>query len=683
MIKPGQASFRSADTVLALGLVGLLCVLLVPLPPMLLDILLVVNLSFSILVLLLVLSSERPLDLSTFPTLLLFSSLLRLALNVASTRLILLHGQAGDVIQSFGEFVVGGSVVVGVVVFLILVVIQFVVITKGAGRISEVAARFTLDAMPGKQLAIDADVNAGLITPEDAKHRRAEITREAEFYGAMDGASKFVRGDAIAGIIITAVNILGGVSVAFLAGMDLSQAFKTYTILTVGDGLVSQIPALIVATAGAIIVTKASSETNLADELSQQITDHGRGLQLAAGIVAVLGCIPGLPLLPFLFMAVVMIGLSRLGGPGSEAPPGEEIVNAESAAAQQSEELQRLLRVDQMGIELGYRLLYLVEKTQGGGLLKHISQLRKRFATELGLLVPPIRVTDNVRLPPSGYRIMIQGEGIASGELRPGNFLAMNPGNAEDGLDGEDTREPTFGLPAVWIPEHRRSEADLKGYTIVEPISVLVTHLSEIIRSNAGEILTRDDVKALVEAVREERPAVVDDLIPNQLTYGDVHRTLRSLLAERVSIRNLGTIMEVLSEHAGTTKDPEALAEMVRQRMARSLVEPYLDSQGNLKVVTLDPTLERSLVEVARNQELPEGPGVLRAVVEHLGQEVLQLVSRGQEAVVLVRGEIRTFLRDLMKSIGPRTVVLSYAEAAAAHKVEPIAVVSCATGKEA
>jgi len=668
--------FRNADVGLALAVVGLLCVLLVPLPTWLLDLLLVVNLASSILLLLLVLSSEKPLELSTFPTLLLFGALFRLALNVASTRLILLHGKANHVIQSFGEFVVGGNLVVGIVIFLILIVIQFVVITKGAGRISEVAARFTLDAMPGKQMAIDAELNNGLISPEEAKSRRHEVGREAEFYGAMDGASKFVRGDAVAGLIITAVNLVGGVCVALMQGLDLAGAFKKYSILTVGDGLVSQIPALIVATAGAIIVTKASTEASLADELVHQMTDRQRGLTLIAAIVDALSLAPGLPSAPFLLFGVALYFLSRMRAKPAAAEPLEKTTT--EVAAEQSAELERLLKVDPMGVELGFRLLHLVEKSRSGGLLAHVAQVRKRFASDLGLLVPPIRVTDNVKLAPNGYRILVHGQPVASGELKSGMLLAMNPGAAQGDLAGEPTREPTFGLPALWIAEEQRTDAELKGYTVVEPVSILVTHLSETIREHAGAIVTRDDVKALVESVRKEHPAVVDDLIPNQLTYGDLHRVLRVLLSERVAIKNLADILEILSKHANQTKNPDALAELARRRLARSLVEPYLDEEGTLKVVTLDPVLERSLVEVAKNQETSDGPGVVRTILERVVAEVKRLAERGQEAVVLVRAEARTFLRDLLRSVAPRTVVLSYAEAAAARRVEPVAVVTLA-----
>jgi flagellar biosynthesis protein FlhA len=586
------------------------------------------------------------------------------------------------VIQSFGEFVVGGNLVVGIVIFLILIVIQFVVITKGAGRISEVAARFTLDAMPGKQMAIDAELNNGLITPDEAKSRRREVGREAEFYGAMDGASKFVRGDAVAGLIITAVNLVGGVCVALMQGLDLAGAFKKYSILTVGDGLVSQIPALIVATAGAIIVTKASTEASLADELVHQMTERRRGLTLVAAIIGALGLAPGLPSAPFLLFGVALYLVSRVRAKPAAAEPAEKTTT--EVAAEQSAELERLLKVDPMGVELGFRLLNLVEKSRSGGLLAHVAQVRKRFASDLGLLVPPIRVTDNVKLAPNGYRILVHGQPVANGELKAGMLLAMNPGAAKGDLAGEPTREPTFGLPALWIPEEQRTDAELKGYTVVEPVSILVTHLSETIREHAGAIVTRDDVKALVESVRKEHPAVVDDLIPNQLTYGDLHRVLRVLLAERVSIKNLAGILEVLSEHAGQTKDPDALAELARRRLAPSLVEPYLDEEGTLKVVTLDPALERSLVEVAKNQETNDGPGVVRAILERVVADVKRLAERGQEAVVLVRAEARTFLRDLLRSVAPRTVVLSYAEAAAARKVESAAVVTLAepaTGK--
>ncbi|MBL8840715.1 MAG: flagellar biosynthesis protein FlhA [Planctomycetes bacterium] len=674
---PAAPVFRNADVGLAIGLVGLLMILLVPLPPWLLDLLLVVNLASSILMLLLVLASGKPLELSTFPTLLLFSALFRLALNVASTRLILLHGHAGDVIQSFGEFVVGGNLVVGVVIFLILVVIQFVVITKGAGRISEVAARFTLDAMPGKQMAIDAELNNGSISPEEAKARRSEVSREAEFHGAMDGASKFVRGDAVAGLIITGVNLVGGICVALMRGMDVSQAFKTYSILSIGDGLVAQIPALIVATAGAIIVTKASIESNLGDQLALQVTEQKRGVLMAGVIVGLIGMAPGLPLLPFAVLSAALIALSRMRRAQPEAVD-EGGDAAASAVEEQSVELERLLKIDAMNVELGYRLLHLVEKNKSGGLLSHIAQVRKRFAGEMGVIVPPIRVTDNVKLAAGAYRILVRGQVVAAGELRPGMLLAMNPGKGKPGFPGEATREPTFGLPALWIEEARRTEAELAGYTVVEPVSVLVTHLSESIREQSSLMLTRDDVKTLVENVRKDAPAVVDDLIPNQLSYGDLHRVLRALLAERVSIKNLAAILEVVSEHVGQTKDPDALAELARRRLARTVVEPYLDDSGKLSVVTFDPALERTLVDVARNQESGDGANVVRVALDRILVEVKKLAERGQETVVLVRAEARTFLRDLLKSVAPRAVVLSYAEAAAAKRVEPVAIVSLA-----
>ncbi|MBM4013823.1 MAG: flagellar biosynthesis protein FlhA, partial [Planctomycetes bacterium] len=680
-VTPGGA-FRNADVGLAFGLVGLLMILLVPLPTWLLDLLLVVNLSSSILMLLLVLSSGRALELSTFPTLLLFSALFRLALNVASTRLILLHGAAGDVIQAFGEFVVGGNLVVGIVIFLILIVIQFVVITKGAGRISEVAARFTLDAMPGKQMAIDAELNNGLITPEEAKARRAEVSNEAEFHGAMDGASKFVRGDAIAGLIITAVNLIGGICVGLMRGWDVEQAVHTYSILSIGDGLVSQIPALIVATAGAIIVTKTSSESNLADQLTAQVTGQRRGLQMAGAVVGGIGLMPGLPLLPFALLGAALLLLARRRRPAmAAAAAGAAATGADGAAAsseEQSAEIERLLKVDAMNVELGYRLLHLVEKSRAGGLLAHIAQVRKRFAGEMGIIVPPIRVTDHAKLAPNGYRILVRGQVVASGELEPSSLLAMSPGGAKLDFPGKATREPTFGLPALWIDESRRTDAELAGLTVVEPVSVLVTHLSETIREQAGPLLTRDDVKTLVEAVRKDAPAVVDELIPNQLTYGDLHRVLRALLAERVSIKNLAAILEVVSESVAQTKDPDALAELARRRLARTIVEPFLDDGGTLRVITLDPALERAFVDVAKNQDAGDGATQVKAALDRILAEVRRLIDRGHESIVLVRAEARTFLRDLLKSVAPRVVVLSYAEAAAARKVEPAAVVTLA-----
>ena len=528
----GSAPGARSDLLLPLGVVGLLAVLIVPLPTFLLDCLIALNMSLAVLTLLVVLAARDPMEFSTFPSLLLFTTLLRLALNVASTRLILLNSDAGAVIQSFGDFVVGGDLIVGAVIFIILVVIQFVVITKGAGRISEVAARFTLDAMPGKQMAIDADLNAGLISSEDARERREEVSREAEFYGAMDGAQKFVRGDALAGIIITGVNLLGGMAIALSRGTSLGEAAQTYSLLTVGDGLVSQIPALVIATSGGIIVTKAANDRRLGFEMSTQFITNPQTLAMGSLLVLGAALVPGLPAAPFLVLSAVLFGFFRVAkGARDEADrqalKQEEAVSTDAGPESEVQEIVDLLKVDRLSIEIGYRLIHLVEE---GGLLDHIAMSRKRFATELGIVIPPVRVKDNLELEPSAYRFYVQGEMIASGEIRSGCFLAMDPGTATGKLEGVKTKEPTFGLPAKWIPQDKKDEAELLGYTVVDGVALMITHFTECVRQYAHDILNRDDVKMLVDQVKESSPTLIEELVPDVVSLGDVQRVLRALL---------------------------------------------------------------------------------------------------------------------------------------------------------
>ncbi len=686
---PGPGNQVSRATLfLALGVVAILIILIVPLPPFLLDILISFNIGLSFLIMLVILNISSPLEFHTFPSLLLFTTLLRLSLNVASTRLILLYGNPGTVIKAFGDFVVGGNYVVGMVVFLILVIIQFVVITKGATRISEVAARFTLDAMPGKQMAIDADLNAGLITNEEAIERRDRIQREAEFFGAMDGASKFVRGDAVAGLIITAINIVGGILVGWLnRGLAPLQAMQIYTILTVGDGLVSQIPSLVLSTSAGVLVTKAATKEAMAGEVTRQFTAQPRAILSAAGLLLLLGLIPGLPFPPFAVMSAVLfaiwLGIKKEG----------EEEEAREKAAQEAEEralppggpaptVDEVLQVDRLGIEIGYRLIGLVEPGEGGGLLEQIGNMRRQFASRTGVIVPPIRVKDNIQLQPNSYRILLGGQEVGRGELRAGHYLAMNPGGGDVEIEGIETVEPAFGLPGKWITATNKAQAELSGYTVIDAVSVLVTHLTEILKRHAFELLTRDDVKAMLDAQKKLTPAVVEEVVPGLLTVGQVQKVLASLLKEQVSIRNLGLILEALADGAMETKDLRSLTEEVRRRLARSIVEPFLDEEGTLWAVTLDQTLERTMADavVARGGDLSNlPPGFLGKLVDSAAAELQKAIQSGHEPVLLTRAALRPFLAETLLAAVPGGAVLSYQEAAVARKIESIGTVRLET----
>jgi len=672
---------NASDALLGFFVVGILVVLIVPLPPSILDILITVNISLAILCMLIILSTNEPLELSTFPSTLLFLTLFRLALNVASTRLILSKANAGKVIQAFGDFVVGGDYVVGMVIFLILVVIQFVVITKGSNRISEVAARFTLDALPGKQMSIDADLNTGLITSEDAQERRELITQEADFYGAMDGASKFVRGDAIAALIITGINLAGGVVVGLLNGLEAQEALKKFALLTVGDGLVSQIPALIIATGAGIIVTKASSDERLSSEMTVQFITKPRAIAMSALVLLLFAATPGLPSLPFLIISAGL-GLFYLMIKGN-TKSGEEVTDetkqdATEHTSSESVSLEKILHVDRMGIEIGYRLIYLVDPQKDGRLLEHISILRRKFAAELGLIVPPIRVKDNIQLEPNSYRILISGQQVGCGELMVEQHLAMDSGGAEGKLKGIETTEPTFGLPATWIEESRKQEAEMMGYTVIDAVSVLVTHLSEIIRSQAHEILSREDVHALIEHMKERSPTLMEDLIPNILNISDLQRVLKNLLKEKVTIRNLALIMEALAEHGSRTKDPALLTEEARKRLSRAIVEPHLTGDRTLYALTIDPTVERTLEggHQGDQQSLKVvTPQYLQKVVDGVAEVFQAALKTGKEPVLLVKAPLRRTLADLVMSNIPRLAVLSFNEITDVGKVESLGVV--------
>ncbi|MCB9877677.1 MAG: flagellar biosynthesis protein FlhA [Planctomycetes bacterium] len=664
------------NSVLAIFFLAILAVMLIPMPPLMLDAMLCINITISLMILMAVLNANRPVDFSTYPSVLLFTALFRLALNVSSTRLILLEGNAGDVIRTFGSFVVGGNPLVGIVIFLVLVVIQFIVITKGQNRISEVAARFALDSLPGKQMSIDADLSAGLIGAEEAKARRAALTAEMEFHGAMDGAGKFVRGDAVAGLIITGINIAGGLILGMIyRGMSPGQAFEEYTILTIGDGLVAQIPALLISTSAGILVTKGASGRAIGQEMGDQVVRSSRTLRIVGVILVLLSLLPGMPTL--LFVAIAS-GLVLYAGVVERTQESEDKQQKEAAAEADAPKeggespVEDLLAIDRLGIEIGYRLIGLVEPGQHGGLLDHIRSLRRQFAQALGVVVPPIRVRDNVQLEPNVYRVLLGGQEIARGELRAGQFLAMDPSGAAPPIDGIETIEPAFGLPARWIGEKDKDRAELLGYTVIDAASVLITHLTETLKKVAGELLSRDDVKTLVENLKTQAPAVVEELIPGQLSLGQVQRILSGLLREGVSIRNLQTILEALADAVLETKEPRQLTEHVRARLARTIVEPHLDPAGTLHAVFLDPDLERNLAEaLAGNDGAANLPaGFLGRFVDRTAEALSSMAKDGRDPVLVTRASLRPFLAEAVAGVIPHAAVLSYQETSPAKKVE-------------
>jgi flagellar biosynthesis protein FlhA len=660
---------RHGDLVLGAGVLGILTVLVVPLPAPLLDLLIALNLTLSLLILLVAMSVRRPLEFSVFPSLLLVATLYRLSLNVAATRLILLHGAdgehaAGRVIQGFGQFVVGGNFVVGVVLFLILVVIQFVVITKGAGRIAEVAARFTLDAMPGKQMAIDADLNAGLINDGEARRRRQQVAQEADFYGAMDGASKFVRGDAVAALVVTAINILGGLAIGMIQeGMAAADAVATYTILTVGDGLVAQLPALITSVAAGIVVTRAASDSDLSRDLLTQLMVSARPLAIAGGVLGIISVVPGLPFVPFAAPAALLGTLAwrMRREPAAAASPGPE---PEARAEPVTEQVQGLLAIDPMQLELGFGLLSLVDAGKGGSLLDRIKVLRRQFAAELGFVVPPVRVRDNAALASQQYVVRVRGNEVARGEVHPDRLLAMNPGAAEGDLPGIEVQEPTFGLPARWISPGTKDRALAAGFTVVDPSTVVATHLSEVIRRQAPALLGRQEAQALLDQLKETHPSVVEGLVPGLLTLGVVHRVLQRLLAEGVPVRDLPTVLEVLADVAPSTKDPAVLAEHARAAQAEAVCRPYLGRDGSLRVLLLGPDTEARLTEAlaAGGGEAALDPRLAQPIAAAIARALERAAPFDTRPVLLCPSPLRRHIRHLTERSLPHLGVLSYAE---------------------
>ncbi|MCP5022205.1 MAG: flagellar biosynthesis protein FlhA [bacterium] len=674
---------RYGDWILGAGVLGLMVTMITPLPGGALDLLLALNMTGAVLLLMVTMNARSAVELSTFPSILLFATLFRLGLNVASTRSILSGGKAGNVIEAFGSYVAGDNLAVGLVVFLILIIIQFVVITKGSGRISEVAARFVLDAMPGKQMAIDADLNAGLIDSDDAKERRQRVSTEAEFYGAMDGASKFVRGDAIAGLIITALNLVGGVAIASMGGMSLAEAGRTYSMLTIGDGLVSQIPALFISVAAGVLVTRENSESSLGPSLLKQVSAHPRATAIASGTMFAIGLLPGMPSLPFLILASLLLIIWNSTRNFAEQQAEAEAAEAEAATAEGEAEgvdgeeaVGELLKVDRVCLEIGYRLIPLVQDSSGSGLLDHVAQLRRRFALKEGVVLPPIRIKDNIKLPPNTYSLLIGGQEVARAAVEPGQFMAMDPGTASGTIQGTPTEDPAFGLPAHWIGEGKRDEAEIMGYTVIDATSVLVTHLAETLRGNLCELLSRDDVKDLVENAREVSPAVVEELVPAKMGYGDVQKVLRNLLREAVNIRNIPAILEVLADNTEKSKDSEALTELVRQRLGRVICDQHADAGGTVYAVTLDPSLESQLADAVGGGASNVNPAWLQNVIERIAGAVADATKNGKDTVVLVRSSVRRFLNELVRTSMPKVSVLSYNEVVPAKAIETMSIVT-------
>ena len=670
------------DLWLVVGVFGTVLLLILPVPPLLLDLLLAVSIASSLLILLVILYTDDPSEFTGFPSLLLFVTLFRLALNVATTRLILISGDAGHIIEAFGNFVVGGNYVVGIVIFSILVVINFVVITKGAGRIAEVAARFTLDAMPGKQMAIDAELGAGIINEQQARARRRKVEQEADFYGAMDGASKFVRGDAVAAVMITVVNIVGGFAIGMAQrGMSFTEALSRYTLLSIGDGLVSQIPALVTSMAAGLLVTRAASKNNFGEELGRQLTSYPRALTILSVMLAFLSVVPGLPMFPFLVLSVItwFVGKNIKNRPaagadakqkadGKSGKSSEAAANAApgAAAAPAADKLENLLGVDALLIELGFGLVSLADSRKGGDLLERVTGVRRQFAQEMGLLIPPIKLRDNLQIGANEYRFLLKGNSVASGSLMPGYSLAMNATNSRVTLKGVPTTEPVFQLPATWITEVERKTAEIAGYTVVDASSVLITHLTEVVKHQSHEILSRQDVQQLLDHLKTTHPTVVNELIPAQLNVGQVQRILQNLLAEGISIRNLASILEKVSDFAGVTKNPDELSEHARRALGPQIVKPYQDDRGVLKAITLDPRLEQEIAKGVRQSQteiaLLLDPRLARHLVENLSKMIQSLLASGQAPVVLCGPHIRLAFRRFFEATFSDLTVLSYSE---------------------
>ena len=686
-VLPNPSLIKHPDILMSAGVVGVLMIMLLPMPRFILDLLLSFSITLAIIVLLVGMQIRKPLEFSVFPSVLLMVTLLRLSLNIAATRLILLHGNegpaaAGEVIRAFGNFVVGGNYTVGLVVFTILVIINFVVVTKGAGRIAEVAARFTLDAMPGKQMSIDADLNAGLINEAEARRRRKEIADEADFYGAMDGASKFVRGDAVAAVIIILVNIVGGLAIGVLQqGLSIAAAAQNYTLLTVGEGLVAQVPALIVSTAAGIVVTRAASEANLGQEIARQVMVSPKVLGTAAGLLLALGLVPGLPHIAFLFLgsgvAWFAYQLKQQQRPVEVLDALPTVPGAAAAPTKPAEATPHVVPLDLMEVQVGYGLIGLVDGQQGGMLLERIKGLRRQIAFDMGFLVPPIHIRDNLQLRPNEYALLLKGVELVRGEILPGYMLAIDPGTAQkDVVQGIPTKEPAFGLPALWVAESSREQAQMAGYTVVDGGSAIATHLSEVIKRHAHELIGRQEVQALLDELAKSHPKLVEELIPNLLPLGAVVRILSNLLRERVPIRDLRTILESLADHAGTMKDTEMLTEIARQALSRTITRQYLSMEGVLPVIALDPRLDRKLAEQlggdARNGYWMLDPTLSQRLLAALRQAAERMAAHGQQPVILCSPVLRRHVYRLTERQLQSVPVLSMSEVDSGAKIKAV-----------
>ena len=663
------------DIIMAVGIISVLTIMIIPMPSVVLDMFLSINISLGIVILLTTIYVHKPLDFSSFPSVLLITTMFRLSLNISTTRLILLHGNegeaaAGEVIRSFGQFVVGGNPVVGVIVFSILVIINFVVITKGAGRIAEVAARFTLDKMPGKQMAIDADLNSGLISESEAKSRRKEIEEESEFFGAMDGASKFVRGDAVAGILITLINIIGGFIIGVAQqGLTAGESANIYTILTVGDGLVAQIPALVISTSAGFLVTRASSDQHMADHLGGQITAQPRVILISSGVLGLFAMMPGMPTIPFSILAISMGIWSHFLFKRIETKEQLQ-VHEEAAHAQEEsqteEPIENFLALDLLRLDVGYGLISLVDESQQGTLLEKIRSIRKQFAIDMGFVVPPIHIKDNLQFKPGEYAFLIKGVEVGRGELKPGHFLAMEGGAITGQVDGTPTTEPAFGLPALWISASNRERAEMLGYTVVDAATVLATHVTELIHNHAHEMLNRQEVQNLLDLVAKNQPKLVDELVPNVLNLGGVQKVLQGLLRERVSIRDMTTILETMADYAKVIKQPGQLVELVRQSLARSLVSNYLDEEGNLTALVLGADSENLVTEAIVDGEygsyLALAPRSATLFLNQIRNAVESIAAQVVQPIIITGARVRPFVKQASESAIPHLVVLSQNE---------------------
>ena len=661
---------RNTEAWTALGVLFVLALLIVPLPGIMVDLFLAFSLGSAIIVLLVALQSTKPLDFSSFPTVLLLLTLFRLAMNVSSTRLILSGGHAGDIIPAFGEFVIGGNYVVGLVLFLILIAINFIVITKGAGRVAEVSARFTLDALPGKQMAIDGELAHGAIDAVEARRRRDLVGREADFFGAMDGASRFVKGDAIAALLITAVNIVGGIIIGVVQqGLPLVDAAAKFTILTVGEGLVSQIPALIISTAAGIMVTHASEGVQVGQVLSNQISANPKSLKLAAWVIAAFGLVPGLPKMPFIGIAVGLWLLARGAETAQAKVRAEQEKPAQAAAPAapaSADPLDDLLQIEPIELEVGYLLIPLADASQGGDLLKRIGLLRQQCAQDPGILVPPVRILDNLGLPGGTYVVKVRGTEKARGDVMPQFLLALDTGRVTGPVEGIDTIDPSFGMRAKWVASSRRADALAVGYDVVEPSTVIATHLIETVKRSAAELLGRQDVQQMLDALKKSHPAVVDEVVPGKLSLGTVHRVLQRLLRERVPIRDLVTILEALGDAADSTKDPVLLTEHVRRALSDAIARAHLDEQGLLPAITLGPRLEQALSALLTPRQGQPAPGLTPDMISQLIRDLENMASSraidGRLPPLVVPSALRLGIRNVLEPVLPQQPVLSLAE---------------------